>query len=104
MIRRPPRSTLFPYTTLFRSRAFVEETRLLVQRGRHGGTAHAAKIHSRGHENRVEQSALREAFFVQLLEAHAEGKQGHEWGPAVRDAEFSVSNSAVCSQKLAAQG
>src|SRR3712207_8351728 len=24
MIRRPPRSTLFPYTTLFRSRNFVE--------------------------------------------------------------------------------
>src|SRR5690349_22393173 len=24
MIRRPPRSTLFPYTTLFRSRAVVE--------------------------------------------------------------------------------
>src|SRR5437870_8356315 len=23
MIRRPPRSTLFPYTTLFRSRSFV---------------------------------------------------------------------------------
>src|SRR5256885_3193689 len=25
MIRRPPRSTLFPYTTLFRSPAFFEE-------------------------------------------------------------------------------
>src|SRR3712207_7468257 len=25
MIRRPPRSTLFPYTTLFRSAALVEE-------------------------------------------------------------------------------
>src|SRR2546422_4469710 len=25
MIRRPPRSTLFPYTTLFRSRAFRRE-------------------------------------------------------------------------------
>src|SRR2546422_3363356 len=25
MIRRPPRSTLFPYTTLFRSRAHVHE-------------------------------------------------------------------------------
>src|SRR3712207_7307276 len=25
MIRRPPRSTLFPYTTLFRSRALLEE-------------------------------------------------------------------------------
>src|SRR3989442_11281842 len=29
MIRRPPRSTLFPYTTLFRSRKTVEQ--------RHGG-------------------------------------------------------------------
>src|SRR2546430_11373718 len=27
MIRRPPRSTLFPYTTLFRSRAFGEHGR-----------------------------------------------------------------------------
>src|SRR3712207_8056739 len=25
MIRRPPRSTLFPYTTLFRSHVFVED-------------------------------------------------------------------------------
>src|SRR5256885_12124884 len=25
MIRRPPRSTLFPYTTLFRSRVLVQE-------------------------------------------------------------------------------
>src|SRR3712207_7317715 len=33
MIRRPPRSTLFPYTTLFRSMAhFVSEDRLLVVR------------------------------------------------------------------------
>src|SRR3712207_7737871 len=28
MIRRPPRSTLFPYTTLFRSVAELEEVRL----------------------------------------------------------------------------
>src|SRR3712207_8509066 len=27
MIRRPPRSTLFPYPTLFRSRAFTDEIR-----------------------------------------------------------------------------
>src|SRR5688572_32231106 len=33
MIRRPPRSTLFPYTTLFRSR--VGETAALLRR-RHG--------------------------------------------------------------------
>src|SRR3712207_7670180 len=47
MIRRPPRSTLFPYTTLFRSRGeFAEKTfcvsgggRLRVSRGRAGGRA-----------------------------------------------------------------
>src|SRR2546427_9062099 len=33
MIRRPPRSTLFPYTTLFRSGGFPNE--LLVPRERH---------------------------------------------------------------------
>src|SRR5256885_5117900 len=27
MIRRPPRSTLFPYTTLFRSREILQESR-----------------------------------------------------------------------------
>src|SRR5258708_28721743 len=35
MIRRPPRSTLFPYTTLFRSVAVVRETRLQPRIG-HG--------------------------------------------------------------------
>src|SRR2546422_7778241 len=29
MIRRPPRSTLFPYTTLFRSRRFADGAELL---------------------------------------------------------------------------
>src|SRR3712207_7316187 len=33
MIRRPPRSTLFPYTTLFRSRALVADHEV-VQLGR----------------------------------------------------------------------
>src|SRR3989449_6874356 len=36
MIRRPPRSTLFPYTTLFRSKRFVAtplETRVIAKTG-----------------------------------------------------------------------
>src|SRR2546422_3434424 len=50
MIRRPPRSTLFPYTTLFRSvfRRGLQETRGdaaaplddLLRRARHRGAAH----------------------------------------------------------------
>src|SRR2546429_3340623 len=38
MIRRPPRSTLFPYTTLFRSRA------ALVEWGRVAGEAGVAEV------------------------------------------------------------
>src|SRR2546430_7506142 len=34
MIRRPPRSTLFPYTTLFRSLAFPRESNFLEGRCR----------------------------------------------------------------------
>src|SRR3712207_7621365 len=38
MIRRPPRSTLFPYTTLFRSRVRVPDAgRLAGRRGGGGG-------------------------------------------------------------------
>src|SRR3712207_8927342 len=32
MIRRPPRSTLFPYTTLFRSRRIVHRHAVLLRR------------------------------------------------------------------------
>src|SRR5258708_33450318 len=38
MIRRPPRSTLFPYTTLFRSRAAVDvENERVLLAGREAG-------------------------------------------------------------------
>src|SRR3712207_9219597 len=42
MIRRPPRSTLFPYTTLFRS-AFAEQT-LRLNDGLHNDRAHHADL------------------------------------------------------------
>src|SRR5258708_22610327 len=38
MIRRPPRSTLFPYTTLFRSLLFVLNTGGLRDRAFHGSS------------------------------------------------------------------
>src|SRR5258708_28887763 len=46
MIRRPPRSTLFPYTTLFRS--FGKESRASIQRVRLKAKAHAAGIRTTG--------------------------------------------------------
>src|SRR5256886_9390115 len=48
MIRRPPRSTLFPYTTLFRSRAVAfafRELKLVVEPG--GAVALAALLAGR---------------------------------------------------------
>src|SRR5438552_11206279 len=69
MIRRPPRSTLFPYTTLFRSRARVEDEEgviaprhfqvaegdvdIRVERGRHVGAErseeHTSELQSPDH-------------------------------------------------------
>src|SRR2546422_2224950 len=40
MIRRPPRSTLFPYTTLFRSRGRADDS--VRAQGRRGGRARLA--------------------------------------------------------------
>src|ERR1043166_6077017 len=62
MIRRPPRSTLFPYTTLFRS----------VGRGGRGRFAHAAehhlarRCHVRGSKDRSEEhtSELQSRFGI----------------------------------------
>src|SRR5215216_4007856 len=48
MIRRPPRSTLFPYTTLFRSRASSRRARSLAPRGRSrdGGSRPRSEEHT----------------------------------------------------------
>src|SRR5258708_26466576 len=50
MIRRPPRSTLFPYTTLFRSRpAGGRRRRALGLPGPCGDRAHASRGHRGPH-------------------------------------------------------
>src|SRR5690348_17873790 len=55
MIRRPPRSTLFPYTTLFRSEDadHVRLALLLGEERRRGGAAAAGLVHHlRAHRDR----------------------------------------------------
>src|SRR6267143_4145096 len=51
MIRRPPRSTLFPYTTLFRSRCAARTPRR-GRRGRRGGRAPAPRPSRAGRRDR----------------------------------------------------
>src|SRR3712207_7210118 len=43
MIRRPPRSTLFPYTTLFRSRAHAGDAGLRLQPGPDRAAVHRSR-------------------------------------------------------------
>src|SRR2546422_7656107 len=64
MIRRPPRSTLFPYTTLFRSRELpgaleVPHVRLVVLGGDHVLARRVAAVPSDHHAVLGRQQALR---------------------------------------------
>src|SRR5256885_8081903 len=45
MIRRPPRSTLFPYTTLFRSQVTSRKTREIVEVRTTGGSIRLTPDH-----------------------------------------------------------
>src|SRR2546430_17497244 len=73
MIRRPPRSTLFPYTTLFRSRfhAFVVEASSL-DLGTVARLAPAVRLHGTLSAAGTLNGPLRDAQFVGTLE-HRDG-------------------------------
>src|SRR2546430_8903025 len=45
MIRRPPRSTLFPYTTLFRSPTVLAHENVEARFGRRTGESGQARLH-----------------------------------------------------------
>src|SRR5262249_59941514 len=53
MIRRPPRSTLFPYTTLFRSRSIAGGVKLRMAHLRGGGVSLAA-VRSEEHTSELQ--------------------------------------------------
>src|SRR2546427_3493501 len=80
MIRRPPRSTLFPYTTLFRSRRRPRPRAVSAQRGsllgarqqhqagRHGGGGRAASGGLRSEEHTSELQSQSKLVCRLLLE------------------------------------
>src|SRR5258705_5601991 len=65
MIRRPPRSTLFPYTTLFRSQELLP--RLWYRSGRRGRPFHLLHQSSRSEEHTSELQSLRHIVCRLLL-------------------------------------
>src|SRR2546425_2667843 len=94
MIRRPPRSTLFPYTTLFRSEPLVEGTLIkrqktfvadvMLQSGE-AVAAHCANPGSRSEEHTSELQSLAYLVCRLLLEKKKKNKQ--------RDEVYTLNNS-----------
>src|SRR5690349_24032968 len=54
MLRRPPRSTLFPYTTLFRSRQDQDRDRLPRRQRRHHGDGEGRGRRSEEHTSELQ--------------------------------------------------
>src|SRR5256885_11748285 len=60
MIRRPPRSTLFPYTTLFRSLARLHHQHADDRRDQPEGARHQREQHQAYHLGPAEHARVRE--------------------------------------------
>src|SRR5690349_22613005 len=74
MIRRPPRSTLFPYTTLFRSRARARRDRPRRPRGelRHGRVGRRRDGPRRGARRDDPRPGIRDRKSTRLNSSHVE--------------------------------
>src|SRR2546427_2187120 len=78
MIRRPPRSTLFPYTTLFRSDAALA-VGLRIARGAHDACGLLGRVHH-GHRSEEHTSELQSQsnLVCRLLLEKKKQKEGNK--------------------------
>src|SRR2546421_7226480 len=94
MIRRPPRSTLFPYTTLFRSRAGERlerrrsgQARAAIQPAPDRSEEHTSELQSRSDlvcrlllekKNRIDHTICDHMSWIPWIRKHSK-KQYEEW-------------------------
>src|SRR3712207_7538749 len=91
MIRRPPRSTLFPYTTLFRSRLLGRHAPRLADRARRG--RHLPDVvHRRGRSRDRE----RRRRAVPALVAHTSGDRK---STRLNSSHANISYAVFCLKK-----
>src|SRR5256885_1716018 len=95
MIRRPPRSTLFPYTTLFRSRRSVRrqaELRARVQR-------HAAPQHAGLRRDEEGDRARRPDLLPPRQGAGAHGGREDRKSTRLNSSHLVISYAVFCLKK-----
>src|SRR5438552_5737618 len=90
MIRRPPRSTLFPYTTLFRSDPKLGET-IPVRIGVNTGEVVATRDRSEEHTSELQSP---DHLVCRLL---LEKKKGRKSGTADYKTTSGISASIICT-------
>src|SRR5438876_11481160 len=100
MLRRPPRSTLFPYTTLFRSRRLLRRRLLTGPEKR----AIAARLAAGGEPLVAALDAL-DAVATRVREASVLDKAAHaEWQEALRTAARRLAAAWLARETPVADG
>src|SRR5438876_11428643 len=101
VIRRPPRSTLFPYTTLFRAISFLGDTRLTDLQGL--GSLGVAKERRKGllSAEQIDRLAKSDGVKVAVLHdrAFANGMLAHNGLPArwIKVGQWKIFDNLICS-------
>src|SRR3712207_8314639 len=91
MIRRPPRSTLFPYTTLFRSQR-VEESVVEHRVGGHPHSAAERDVVADAHEQRI-------LFERHLVDGQAVGHRADRKSTRLNSSHANISYAVFCLKK-----
>src|SRR2546426_12675098 len=96
MIRRPPRSTLFPYTTLFRSHPHRSGTLVLVHNGIIENYATLkARLHQEGYRFESETDTEVMAHMVARNRKDGRGLEGAERA-AIKEVRGSYAIAVLC--------
>src|SRR5260370_25491785 len=98
MIRRPPRSTLFPYTTLFRSRAAPSGSQRLRPAGLDGlhGSPPTKPVRSEEHTSEL-QSHLNLVCRLLLEKKNADHRRQTRQAQRGNSAQHRLSDVTTCS-------
>src|SRR3712207_7702399 len=101
MIRRPPRSTLFPYTTLFRSELGVSQTPIREALHRLAADGVVVRIHMAGY--RVAPKITREQFEdlveVRLLLEPVAARRADRKSTRLNSSHANISYAVFCLKK-----